>query len=185
MSAKKSSRSDWGSNPRATATPPSTKYQRPNPLSQFGFRVRSSLKTSADVGLPATFSPNRQELECHTALKCIFCILCQLRHTSEKPEDEPFQNCNRIGHAHPLWFTIMDIWRGSRIIRPRIIHPRIIRPWIIRRRIIRAQDNSSPRIISPRIIRPRIIRPRGKCVPGDFWFTGALVATEEILPALF
>jgi hypothetical protein len=26
--AKESSRSDWGSNPRPTATPPSTKYQR-------------------------------------------------------------------------------------------------------------------------------------------------------------
>jgi hypothetical protein len=26
------------------------------------------------------------------------------------PRGEPFQNCNRIDHAHPLWFT-MDIWR--------------------------------------------------------------------------
>jgi hypothetical protein len=32
--AKESSRSDWGSNPQPTATPPSTKYQRSNPLSQ-------------------------------------------------------------------------------------------------------------------------------------------------------
>jgi hypothetical protein len=50
------------------------------------------------------------ELESDTVLKCIFCILCQLRHTSEKPRDDPFQNWNRICHAHPLWFT-MDIWR--------------------------------------------------------------------------
>jgi hypothetical protein len=34
ISAKKSSRSDWGSNPRPTATPPGTKYQCSNPLSQ-------------------------------------------------------------------------------------------------------------------------------------------------------
>jgi hypothetical protein len=57
---------------------------------------------------PVTFSPNRQGLENDTVLKCIFCILCQLRHTSENARDEPFQNCNRISHAHPLWLT-MDI----------------------------------------------------------------------------
>jgi hypothetical protein len=38
ISAKKSSRSDWGSNPRPTATPPSTKYQRSNPLNQIAIR---------------------------------------------------------------------------------------------------------------------------------------------------
>jgi hypothetical protein len=33
ISAKESSRSDWGSNPRSMATLSSTKYQRSNPLS--------------------------------------------------------------------------------------------------------------------------------------------------------
>jgi hypothetical protein len=37
--AKESSRSDWGSNLRPTATPPSTKYQRSNPLSQIAILI--------------------------------------------------------------------------------------------------------------------------------------------------
>jgi hypothetical protein len=59
---------------------------------------------------PGTFYLKQHLLESDTVLKCIFCILSQLRHTSEKPWDEPFQNCNRICHAHPLWFT-MGFWR--------------------------------------------------------------------------
>jgi hypothetical protein len=42
ISAKESSRSDWGSNPRPTATLPSTKYQRSNPLLQEKFSHRQS-----------------------------------------------------------------------------------------------------------------------------------------------
>jgi hypothetical protein len=52
----------------------------------------------------------RQGLESDIALKCIFCILCQLMHTSEKPWDEPFQNCNQIGHAHPC--DLLSIFEG-------------------------------------------------------------------------
>jgi hypothetical protein len=46
--AKESSRSDWGSNPRPTATPPSTKYQRSNPLSQIIARNVSEIMTKSN-----------------------------------------------------------------------------------------------------------------------------------------
>jgi hypothetical protein len=45
-----SSRSDWGSNPRLTATPPSTKYQRSNPLSQIAILKKNG---SLDSGIQA------------------------------------------------------------------------------------------------------------------------------------
>jgi hypothetical protein len=62
---------------------------------------------SFGIKLPAgDFFPHQQGLESYTVLKCTFCILCQLRYTSEKPRDEPFQNCNRIGHARD---PLMDI----------------------------------------------------------------------------
>jgi hypothetical protein len=41
--AKESSKSDWGSHPRPTATPPSTKYQRSNPLSQIAILKKNSI----------------------------------------------------------------------------------------------------------------------------------------------
>jgi hypothetical protein len=44
ISAKESSRADWGSNPRPTATPPSTKCQRSNP-SQIAILKRMVLWT--------------------------------------------------------------------------------------------------------------------------------------------
>jgi hypothetical protein len=48
--AKERSRSDWGSNPRPTATPPSTKYQRSNPLSQIAILKKNG---SLDSGIQA------------------------------------------------------------------------------------------------------------------------------------
>jgi hypothetical protein len=50
--AKESSRSDWGSNPRPTATPPSTKYQRSNPLSQIAILKKNG---SLDSGIQAWY----------------------------------------------------------------------------------------------------------------------------------
>jgi hypothetical protein len=51
ISGKKCSRSDWGSNPRPTATPPSTKYQRYNPLSQIAILQKNG---SLDSGTKYT-----------------------------------------------------------------------------------------------------------------------------------
>jgi hypothetical protein len=39
---------------------------------------------SSPAGDFPNFSPNQQGLETHTVLKCISCILCQLRHMSKK-----------------------------------------------------------------------------------------------------
>jgi hypothetical protein len=41
---------DWSSNPRPTATPPSTKYQRFSPLSQIAIRKKNG---SLDSGIQA------------------------------------------------------------------------------------------------------------------------------------
>jgi hypothetical protein len=56
ISAKKSSRSDWGSNARPTATPPSTKYQSFKTL-----WARSILKKngSLDSGIQAWYLSTR------------------------------------------------------------------------------------------------------------------------------
>jgi hypothetical protein len=50
ISANKSSRSDWGSNPRPTATPPSTKYQLSNPLSQIAILKKNGSLDSGMLG---------------------------------------------------------------------------------------------------------------------------------------
>jgi hypothetical protein len=50
--AKESSRSDWGSNPRPTAAPPSTNYQCSNPLSQIAILKKNG---SLDSGIQAWY----------------------------------------------------------------------------------------------------------------------------------
>jgi hypothetical protein len=76
--AKESSRSDWGSNPRPTATPPSTKYQRSNPLSQITILKKNG---SLDSGIQGWYLSTRHVANSgellYTLHYNLYALICQ------------------------------------------------------------------------------------------------------------